>query len=334
MHKSLATTLLLSLALYGCGGDVPTSFSARDLGQKPPGEDMTSPGDDLGAGEGSPADMPVAGGDMNDPDQSGGVDMPSEIDPKQPSRCVQTPTEITCDHKTAELDIGFRTREVHYQTPLGQPPEGGWPVVFFFQGSLFSSEGAWTADEDTPYGGFVQAKVLGALLDHGFAVLAPETRVNGSTYWDTNILPYNYNWALAPDHDLMLELFEGIDSGAFGELDGSSLFATGISSGGYMTSRMAVSYPGRFKALAIMAGSYATCAGVNCFVPSLPEEHPPTLFLHGELDAIVPLYTMELYAEDLEDEGVEVDYLLNEDAGHEWIPGAEVAVPEWFNAHR
>jgi hypothetical protein len=43
---------------------------------------------------------------------------------------------------------------------------------------------------------------------------------------------------------------------------------------------------------------------------------------------------MELYAEDLEDEGVEVDYLLDEEAGHEWIPGAEVVIPEWFDEHR
>ena len=334
MHKQIAATLLLSLVLYGCGGDVPTSFSARDLGGDPPPEDMTGVNDDLGAGEEDLSGMTSAGVDMDAPDQSGDADMPPEIDPKQPSRCEQSSTEITCDHKTAELDIGFRTREVHYQTPLGQPPEGGWPVVFFFQGSLFSSEGAWTANEDTPYGGFTQAKVLGALLDKGFAVLAPETRINGSTYWDTNILPYNYNWSLAPDHDLMLALFEGIESGDFGDLNGSSLFATGISSGGYMTSRMAVSYPGRFGALAIMAGSYATCAGVNCFVPSLPEDHPPTLFLHGERDLTVPLYTMELYAEDLEDEGVEVDYLLDEEAGHEWIPGAEVVIPEWFDEHR
>lgn len=324
MNKHATIALALFALLVGCGGDVPSALQVRDMGEEPPVEDMGRDGGEQDLAT-PPEDMNSGGsGDMAE-------DMATpEIDLGKPSRCQDGPAGIECDHKTAELDIGFRTREVHYQTPLGQPPAGGWPVVFFFQGSLFSSEGAWTADQDTPYGGYIQAKLLKSLLDHGFAVLAPETRVNGSTYWDTNIPPYNFGWSFAPDHDLMLELFERIDSGDFGDLDGTSLFATGISSGGYMTSRMAVSYPGQFKALAIMAGSYATCGGVNCFVPSLPEDHPPTFFLHGEQDFTVPLYTMELYAEDLEDDGVEVDYLIDEDAGHEWIPGADEKIPEWF----
>ena len=89
-------------------------------------------------------------------------------------------------------------------------------------------------------------------------MLAPEVRLNGSTYWDTNIPPYSFAWTTAPDHDLMVAIFDGIAYRDYGELDESSLYASGISSGGYMTSRMAVSYPGRFKALAINAASYAT----------------------------------------------------------------------------
>jgi len=114
--------------------------------------------------------------------------------------------------------------------------------------------------------------------------------------------------------------------GMFGYLDYKRKFATGISSGGYMTSRMAVSYAGsfifsflffkkkknshfnslllnillgEFLSLAVAAGSYATCAGPLCVVPNLPLNHPPTLFLHGGLDPIVPQFTMETYADKL-----------------------------------
>ena len=47
---------------------------------------------------------------------------------------------------------------------------------------------------------------------------------------------------------------------AVGPLDPSRLLAIGVSSGGYMTSRMAVSYPGKFRALAIAAGASCRAA--------------------------------------------------------------------------
>ena len=84
-------------------------------------------------------------------------------------------------------------------------------------------------------------------------------------------------------------------NGLFGHLNYKRKYATGISSGGYMTSRMAVSYGGEFRSLVVAAGSYATCAGPICIVPRLPNDHPPTLHLHGGSDLIVPPFTMEMY---------------------------------------
>ena len=115
--------------------------------------------------------------------------------------------------------------------------------------------------------------------------------------------------------------------------DTTRLYATGISSGGYMTSRMAVSYEGMFRALAIQSASYATCAGPLCVGPSLPEDHPPTLFLHGTLDATVPQYTMELYYDDLLELGVPTRKVVDPVAGHEWIDSAPAEVLRWFQDH-
>ena len=173
--------------------------------------------------------------------------------------------------------------------------------------------------------------VLKNLLDHGYAVLTPEAHLGGETFWDTNVPLYANDWESAPDHDFMLAIFAAIDDGTFGELDSSRMFATGLSSGGYMTSRMAVSYPGRFKSLAIMAGSYATCAGMLCSVPDiLPADHPPTLFLHGRNDLAVPLYTMEHYEEKLRLMGIGTRKVINDACGHEWIPEAPLEVLSWF----
>ncbi|MCP4500742.1 MAG: hypothetical protein GY822_12345 [Deltaproteobacteria bacterium] len=98
---------------------------------------------------------------------------------------------------------------------------------------------------------------------------------------------------MATVHQLMLALFENVSLQKFGPLDDQRLFAIGISSGGYMTSRMAVSYPGRFVALAIVAGGHATCSGPICNLPdALPRDHPPTVFLHGKQDVVVPAESM------------------------------------------
>jgi poly(3-hydroxybutyrate) depolymerase len=132
----------------------------------------------------------------------------------------------------------------------------------------------------------------------------------------------------------MVAIFQAIHDGVFGPIDSGRMYATGLSSGGYMTSRMAVSYPGVFKSLAIMAGSYATCAGLICSVPeTLPADHPPTLFLHGQNDLAVPLSTMEPYEEKLRTMGIATRKVINDACGHQWIPEAPEEVFRWFETH-
>ena len=97
-----------------------------------------------------------------------------------------------------------------------------------------------------------------------------------------------------------------------------------------MTSRMAVSYPGRFRALAIHSGGYATCSAV-CLMPlSLPSDHPPTLFVHGMTDPIVPPRVMLQYKDALDADGVTTELLSSETEGHEWMADAVDGLPDWF----
>lgn len=247
------------------------------------------------------------------------------------SRCVETPTTITCPKITIEL--GPWQRDVHYQVPLGAPPPGGWPVALMFQGSFFSAEVTWVATDDLPFGAFHQTRTVKHLLDAGFAVITPETKLDGATFWDTNIPPYSTNWEASEDHLLMLEIFARIEDGTFGPLDTGRMFATGVSSGGYMTSRMAIAYPGKFRALAIAAGSYASCSGPLCVVPPQEPAHPPTLFLHGELDVTVPISTAEAYRDALEKVGVETRFVSDPADGHGWIAASPGEVETWFSGH-
>ena len=75
----------------------------------------------------------------------------------------------------------------------------------------------------------------------------------------------------------------------------------------------------------------ATCS-VTCDVPDLPADHPPTLFLHGEKDAVVPISTMRPYQMKLDEQGTATSTEINADAGHEWLEAAVTRVPAWFDA--
>lgn len=255
-----------------------------------------------------------------------------------PSRCSETASTLHCAHHTTVISpggLGLGNRDVHWQVPLGTAPDAGWPVVLMFQGSFFSANTFWDGAPTMPYGGWSQCHVTRALLDTGFAVITPKTRFDGNYYWDTNVLGSADNWGTTDDHHLMLEIFAGITAGKFGALDSTRWFATGISSGGYMTSRMALSYPGKFRALAVVAASWATCAGSLCSVPPalLKTDHPPTLFMHGEKDELVPISTMRLYADALTAQGTQVQIVTDADAGHMWLGTAPVDIPAWFTAH-
>lgn len=247
------------------------------------------------------------------------------------SRCIETATELVCPYETAELPALVTTRTVRYQTPLGSPPAGGWPVAFFFQGALVPAKNAFRASPDALAGQYEMTRTIQSLLDGGYAVIAPDALVDLA--WQTNIPPYSLAWSTTSDHAFLTAILAGVRGGTLGPLDADRLYAMGISSGGYMTSRMAVSYPGMFRALVVHSASYATC-GVACVIPSeLPVDHPPTLFLHGAKDLIVPMAQMEQYRDQLQAEGYTTDTLIDAAAAHEWLPGAVSAVPTWFDAH-
>ncbi len=253
------------------------------------------------------------------------------------SRCTETskkwyrPGKISCTYDELSLPSSLITsRDIKFQLPLGTPPPGGWPVVVVYQGSLFPVE--FTRTTSAPFGGFYEAKLIKTMLDNGYAVLAP--RAPADLAWLTNSGGPLTTYNLTTDYTFLNNVFDAIEDGIFGPLNPNRKYATGISSGGYNTSRMAVSFPGEFKALMIQAGSYATCAGPVCIVPSnLPDDHPPTYFTHGFLDAIVPWWTMDIYYDRMLSEGVETGRHTNYLGGHEWFSESAGIALNWFNSH-
>lgn len=291
-------------------------------------------------GDGGSGERPDAGS-PNGSDQNHDADPGSPTDPNDASTgpddshaptCTSTDDSVTCPHQEMEVTDLTGKRRVAYQTPPGAPPPDGWPVVFFFQGSFVPGTVVFSAKASDPFGGIHLARTIRALLDDGYAVVAPNALSDGNTYWQTNIPPTNVQWKGSSDDVLMNNLFAAVAGGKFGALDPSRLYAMGISSGGFMTSRMAVSYPGKFRALADVAGSYATCSA-TCYVPRpLPKDHPPTLFLHGDTDTVVPSASVTPYVDALQAEGHETK-LVTDKVGHQWLPAGPAVIPAWFDAH-
>jgi poly(3-hydroxybutyrate) depolymerase len=249
------------------------------------------------------------------------------------SRCNITAQMVTCKYETSSVADSQGTRTVVFATPLGASPASGFPAVVYFQGSFVPGHDVFSANATDAFDAYALTLTVSALLDHGYAVIAPDTSGNGSEFWETNIPPYATSWSGSPDDVLMQNLFGAISSGKFGSIDASHLYAMGISSGGFMTSRMAVSYAGKFRALADVAGSYATCSD-TCTVPTpLPSDHPPTIFLHGDEDDLVPASAVQPYFDALQTEGHDVKLVTDADAGHQWLDEGVVEIPAWFAAH-
>lgn len=248
------------------------------------------------------------------------------------SRCQATSSQVICSQRELSLTALFVPRKVTFEVPLGTAPAAGWPVAIFYQGSFIAGSQMFTADRGDAFGKYQATLTIKTLLDAGYAVLAPDALLGGATFWQTNIPPWSLLWTTSSDHAFLVAILQAIRGGRFGALNPDRLYALGISSGGFMTSRMAVSYPGLFRALAVHSASYATCSAV-CVVPGLPADHPPTLFLHGLLDPIVPLPTMESYRNALQRDGHEVETVINKTASHQWLPEGAQAVRDWFDRH-
>lgn len=248
--------------------------------------------------------------------------------------CDQNGWRLQCEHNTARIETEAGSREIFWQVPAGAPPASGWPVVLFFQGAFVPAEKMWDASERAMFGMYDQVRAIEVLLDAGYAVLTPTAPVGGLTSWSTNVPPWSSSWEGSPDDQLMDLVLEGITAQDFGRLDPDRLYAVGLSSGGYMSSRMALAYPGRFRALVIASGSYATCFGPTCAVPDpLPAHHPPTRFLHGALDVFIPVFTMERYHNQLDLQQIETDALVSPLLGHSWPDSAPEDILGWLDAH-
>lgn len=218
----------------------------------------------------------------------------------------------------------YVNRPVRWQVPEGTPPSGGWPVAFYYAGTQATdTDNAFIHRMSQPFGQGNVPHIIRELLDapsggrkYAVIVADPPASSGSYQYWHTNVInPYSASC----DADFFPDFFGEIAGGSYGAASQYNLnkrYAFGLSSGGFNTSRMAVTYNGSnvWKALGIVSASYATCS-YSCSVPTLPANHPPTKFWHGQNDTIVPLSSMIPYYNKLGTQGL-VRSKLEHPGGH------------------
>src|SRR5208282_504775 len=115
-------------------------------------------------------------------------------------------------------------RSVHFELPTGTAPAAGWPTVLAYQGSFTPSSEFFSASTSDAFGVYNEALTVSELLAAGFAVIAPDTDDGGSTFWDTNVPPWDASWTGSPDDVFLQVLFSAMRGGQLGALDMGSLY--------------------------------------------------------------------------------------------------------------
>ena len=256
------------------------------------------------------------------------------------SRCSSGNT-ISCDHS----EMTINDRWVGYQVPIGTAPKEGWPFVILFHGwGLMNSEWCWYAQKKWNYGLYYKSETIKNLLDNGFGVITPDSS-SKLTYWDTNEKEYANSdikkWDSSADHLIVDQLLSYCSKGSFGSCNVKDVHAIGFSSGGYMTSRVAINYGiSKFQSVSLMAGSFYYCYGSDCsddIANSVPssvwDNHPPTLFLHGTKDSLVPADTSKLYYKYIKGKGIETKRLTTNGKDHQWTANAPSEILSWVQKH-
>lgn len=264
------------------------------------------------------------------------------------ARCSVTSSSAACSYQQRDnwywCGIVYYPRHVRWQVPEGTAPVGGWDTAFYYNGTTPLHTNPFSGSSSALFGMYYLPQVFREMLDNPggngkkYAVMAPEPP--SSTvfvqFWHTNVVvPYSASC----DYSLLNDLFGEIKGGSYGSASQYNMnrrFAFGISSGGYNTSRMAVTFNGSsvWKALGIVSASYATCSGAICGVPALPSNHPPTKFWHGTSDLIVPIYTMRYYYNQLIAQGKATEK-VEHSLGHQFTAQdlGSSGIKNWFDRY-
>lgn len=228
--------------------------------------------------------------------------------------------------------------KVYLVLPRGKSPEKGWPVVVLLHGRG-QTAGAWFGEGLLSRG---DQKLFPPLaLKSGMVVIAPEAREpfgKGIRQWDF----FHRNLQNSPDLTFFRDLFQWMEKNTKITFDISRVHGVGISSGGFMASRLALAFPDKWASLIVIAAGNADSFPQ---IPSFPldskalgseisTQHPPTLIIHGAGDRIVPFVYGERYFQDLKQAGIKTEMLVIPEGGHQWPTQFHENMIKWLSSNQ
>lgn len=206
------------------------------------------------------------------------------------------------------------------------------PVLIYFHSTDFPV----TLDRPkaSPFGLYHEKRLIEKLVtEHNFIVIAPDALYNyGSFAWQTNLAPYFFNFESSEDYYLMDYLFNNLQE-FHPDIHTRKIFVGGLSSGGYMASRISIlpDLAKHVKGTFIHSASYASCISYYCDIPTdIPDYHPPTLLIASRFDPLVPEGTIEVYYERLKEAGIGARLVSRPGAWHGMYDSDIKLIIDWL----
>ena len=220
--------------------------------------------------------------------------------------------------------------------PIIKSSHTGYPIIFLFHGSVqhaFSwivGINKWNKNQMS----FTQEA-----LDMGYFIVSLESQrpfVYGPRAWDI----FNKNISENTDLQYVIDVISWLETSTL-DVDTDNLFCTGLSSGAFMCSRIAISCETLFNAIAPNSGGHADCFIITKKGPvfnltdpyDISQNHPPTLILHGKQDRLIPVECAVSYYNDLLNAGIDTKILIHPDEGHIWLDMYNRNILQWFNTY-
>ncbi len=172
------------------------------------------------------------------------------------------------EQKMIDLTVDGEGRSFMVYMPKGYNNAGKMPLIFAIHGGNGTPEG------------MIEIADFKAIADRDKVVLAYPKGIEKN--WNDG-RPTNPNLLGINDVNFFNQMCDYLVSNH--SVDGTRIYATGISNGGFMSARLGCELSNRIAAIAVNAASIeATSIAPNC----KPERPVPAIFIHGTTDPIVP----------------------------------------------
>ncbi len=216
--------------------------------------------------------------------------------------CVgqQTPHLIDAEMETVVTEK--LSYYLYYPENYETEPEKKFPILLFLHGGGDSGDSLGAIKRSGPPKMIVEGKKF------PFLILAPQN-------------PYQKKWWNTRAVNQLLDSIV-----ATNRIDKKRIYLTGLSRGGGAAWEMAVQYPSKFAALAVVCGM--TPVPYAAWI----DKKMPIWVFHGEKDKSVPFTESETMVNRLQAIGYDVKFTKYPDVGHEsWVKAYQTEeLYEWF----